>query len=186
MRQIGSSLLPTMLWRLSLTVLFIWHLFIGLVWAFDAFGYHTDKYLLPLSIAGWCVAFLIMSMRWVFGVSCTVSLTSWLPRLITDSWQGRERLWKVFWLYNLLGSNLLFIIMGSLLTAMEHKRVDEVILIPMGVLFATIAFAVFIWLSVSLWRCSSNVKWKGWGVIVCMLVIMGWLGLFVTAFGTLL
>ena len=82
---------------------------------------------------------------------------------IKDSWNGSEKLWKVFWLYN--------IILGTFLTKMFDflPEGNLGILIP-----AFLIVGVWgVWVMVSMWRCAFNAKWRGWGYIVRTLVVLG-------------
>jgi hypothetical protein len=78
------------------------------------------------------------------------------------AWQGRERLWKVFWLYNLL-LGLGF----SILT-------DYVV--TLGIIPSLIAMVIMLawatWITVALWRCAFNATWHAWGYIVRAIVVV--------------
>lgn len=74
--------------------------------------------------------------------------------LIKRAWNGEEKLWKVFWLYNVLGG----IVISFLVS-----------LVPIiGILLCII---YFVWNTVSLWRCAWNASIKLWGYILRVLII---------------
>jgi len=66
-------------------------------------------------------------------------------------WQGRGPLWKVYWLYGVLGSNVLALI---LLVLMQRGAIDSV-WFQIVLLLLT---AYTIWIVVSVWRCAFNVE----------------------------
>lgn len=70
-----------------------------------------------------------------------------------DSWQGREKLWVVFWLWNML--------LGSVMGVIDWKTQERPIAFDLAYLLLLLAYTVFI--CVTLWRCAFNVTWKGWG-----------------------
>lgn len=73
-----------------------------------------------------------------------------------NPWQavlGQERLWVVFWLYCLVGT-----VVVALLLAMSG-------LPPPAITTAlAVAFMVYVlWAHYSLWTCAFNTKWRPWG-----------------------
>lgn len=81
-------------------------------------------------------------------------------RFVTEPWNGKEQLWKVFWLYNFLIGNALLFGIG---------------LLPQGTLHAAVflfMLVYFIWIAVSLWRCAYNVDTKLWGHLTRILVVI--------------
>jgi hypothetical protein len=66
-------------------------------------------------------------------------------------WRGQGPLWKVYWLYGVVGSNVLALI---LLLLMERNAVAS------GWLqLLLLALAIYtVWIVVSVWRCASNVE----------------------------
>lgn len=80
---------------------------------------------------------------------------------IGRSWHGAERLWKVYWLYGVLGGalvQLVVTVLGKMAT-------------PLAIGGAIFYFVFVIWNLVSIWRCAWNCGWQGWGYIVRILVI---------------
>jgi len=66
-------------------------------------------------------------------------------------WRGHGPLWKVYWLYGVLGSNALALI---LLVLMQRDALDSVWF--QIVLLLLTAYTV--WIVVSVWRCAFNVQ----------------------------
>ena len=66
-------------------------------------------------------------------------------------WRGHGPLWKVYWLYGVLGSNVLALIM---LFLMQRGAIDS--LWFQIVLLVLAAYTV--WIVVSVWRCAFNVE----------------------------
>jgi hypothetical protein len=66
-------------------------------------------------------------------------------------WQGRGPLWKVYWLYGVLGSNVLVLI---LLILMERSALGSLWFQLVLLLLA----AYTVWIVVSVWRCAPNVE----------------------------
>lgn len=81
---------------------------------------------------------------------------------------GEERLWKVFWFYNILGVLLFALIeefFQAFLFATENgSRSYGGIIIFYGVV-AILFFPYIVWALVSLWKCAFNTGWKGWGYL---------------------
>lgn len=66
-------------------------------------------------------------------------------------WQGRGPLWKVYWLYGVLGSNMLALI---LLLLMQRGAIGSLWFQIVLLLLA----AYTVWIVVSVWRCAFNVE----------------------------
>jgi hypothetical protein len=66
-------------------------------------------------------------------------------------WQGHGRLWKVYWLYGVLGSNILALL---LLLLMERSALGSMWFQLVLLLLA----AYTVWIVVSVWRCAFNVE----------------------------
>jgi hypothetical protein len=69
----------------------------------------------------------------------------------TYYWQGRGPLWKAYWLYGVLGSNVLALILFVL---MQRGAIDSVWFQIDLLLLA----AYTVWIVVSVWRCAFNVE----------------------------
>lgn len=82
---------------------------------------------------------------------------------IGRAWRGEEKLWKVFWLYGVVGG----IVLQTLITVLAG--VGGMFLAIPG-LILMLAFAV--WNIVSVWRCAWNAKAKVWGYIVRVLCVL--------------
>lgn len=81
---------------------------------------------------------------------------------IKRAWKGEEKLWKVFWLYGVVGGFLLNFVVGL---AIGKGMVGFLVQLPYA-----------IWIMVSEWRCAWNASAKFWGVIVRILVVFGVIG----------
>jgi hypothetical protein len=66
-------------------------------------------------------------------------------------WRGRGPLWKVYWLYGVLGSTVLALMLFLL---MQRGAIDSVWFQVVLLLFA----AYTVWIVVSVWRCAFNVE----------------------------
>jgi len=92
---------------------------------------------------------------------------------IVRSWQGEERLSKVFWLYGMVYGALFQIILGA---------VHFVAVMLLGTIadipYPALRISYFLWITVATWRCSFNVDWKIWGYIVRILMILNWVVFF--------
>ena len=90
-------------------------------------------------------------------------------RTVSDSWNGVEDLWVVFWVHNILLGGIISYVIDSL----EDQGID-----PLYGMFTLFALVWSIWVTVALWRCAFNSKWQGWGYIVraviglCIAVLM--------------
>jgi hypothetical protein len=66
-------------------------------------------------------------------------------------WRGQGPLWKVYWLYGVIGSNLLA---ASLLLLMQSRGLGggwfQVVLLLLAV--------YTVWILISVWRCAFNVE----------------------------
>ena len=84
-----------------------------------------------------------------------------------NPWQvvlGRERLWIVFWLYCVLGTLLVTLLL--FISNLPARAIAE----TLAVLYAV----YLLWAHYSLWTCAFNVKWRPWGyvarVYACVLI----------------
>jgi hypothetical protein len=80
---------------------------------------------------------------------------------VTRAWAGRERLWKVYWVYGVLASVGLLLVLRMLLA----------VGMPQVLMFAIVA-PYQVWLVVSTWRCAFNADWRGWGYIARFLTVV--------------
>jgi hypothetical protein len=70
---------------------------------------------------------------------------------VASYWRGRGPLWKIYWLYGVLGSTALTLI---LLFLMQSGAVDSVWFQIVLLLLAVYT----VWIVVSVWRCAFNVE----------------------------
>ena len=66
-------------------------------------------------------------------------------------WRGEGPLWKIYWLYGVLGSNVLVLI---LLLLMQRGAMDS----GWFQLVLLVLAAYTVWIVVSVWRCAFNVE----------------------------
>ena len=93
--------------------------------------------------------------------------------IIKKAWRGEEKLWKVYWLYSVLGGIAVSVMFGVVLNIVAA-------LLGLGpVHYIGIAFmlAFYVWSTVSIWRCAWNVKVKFWGYLVRIFIVLGLIGL---------
>ena len=81
---------------------------------------------------------------------------------MAEAWDGREPLWKVYWLYHFLGSIVIGCIFWGLFKISPY--------VAGSALPAYCGY--YVWTIVSLWRCAFNAEWTFWSYIVRILVIM--------------
>lgn len=96
-------------------------------------------------------------------------------------WQGRERLWKVFWGWFLCGHGVILgcsvgvMVLAMLLGFMTDPRSLDAGIAGMATgatLLALLIIPYGIWCGVSLWRCADNCTNKMWGLGARGLVIV--------------
>jgi hypothetical protein len=78
---------------------------------------------------------------------------------ILNNFTGKNRLWEVFWLHNIL--------LGGLITSATDSLLDSDSL----VLLITVAWGV--WVFAGLWQCAFNTKWKVFGYLARGIVVLG-------------
>jgi len=83
--------------------------------------------------------------------------------IFADSWHGREKLWVVFWIYNLLAGYILETIVGFFA---DNSYIALIVYIIIFVPWS-------IWTTVSLWRCAYNTEIEVLGHLVRGLIIIG-------------
>ncbi|PIW27023.1 MAG: hypothetical protein COW30_11650 [Rhodospirillales bacterium CG15_BIG_FIL_POST_REV_8_21_14_020_66_15] len=100
-------------------------------------------------------------------------------------WNGRERLWIVFWAYGVFGTGgilascLAMIFIGlqiGLLVAPQDTDGGYYGGMAGMALGAALAVPYVIWMTVSLWRCAPNCETKMWGRLVRGWLVAQWLG----------
>ncbi len=91
-------------------------------------------------------------------------------RIIFSPLKGVEKLWKVFWIYNVtLGLVLSFVL----------QVIGHLAILPLLYIFLLIGILWTIWILVGLWKCAFNTKWEGWGYLARAFVVLSILGLMV-------
>jgi hypothetical protein len=102
-----------------------------------------------------------------------------LSEFVGRFWRGEERLWKAFWLFDVIGA----MAVAFAVTLVKGVVLDSLMWIGVGVIFwglaVIAALAYQTWVYVSVWRCAFNVGWKGWGYICRLLAVVGVVGVIV-------
>lgn len=99
------------------------------------------------------------------------------PQSLKAHWEGKASLASAFWLIGVVGSAIFKIMvygLESVITTPESASLHASIKIALGLLYLlsyilSIPYAIFA--MVSIWRCSWNSDWKGWGYIARFIVI---------------
>lgn len=86
---------------------------------------------------------------------------------VISSWKGEEKLWKVFWIYNIL-------LGGVLSLAMEIFPV-EIAAVYFAIMSIGIVWAI--WVTVALWTCAFNSSWAGWGYLVRAMIVFSFVAM---------
>ena len=87
-----------------------------------------------------------------------------IMNILLRAWRGEERLWVVFWIYNLLFSFVLNWYLDNVQISVESG---------FFVYWFIPCVAVYIaWISVSLWRCAFNVSFRFVGYAVRFSIIL--------------
>ena len=86
------------------------------------------------------------------------------PDPIRAYWSGQGPLWKVFWLWGVLGSWILAAVFLSVALSFGISGVIYVVT-------AVVMIPYTVWILVSVWQCSANVRTEHWGLIARMLTV---------------
>ena len=91
-----------------------------------------------------------------------------MKKLIEDAWNGEEELWRVFWIYGVVFS----IVLQIVLSIIEDKGIF--LLLVFIVLFISWSF----WNIVSIWKCAFNCDLRLWGYLARTTIIINlfWFG----------
>jgi len=87
---------------------------------------------------------------------------------IKKAWLGKKELYIVFWYYYIVGILILSILIPLIGVTAEQLKL-QIFLYPPLYLFVIV---YGIWIIVSLWRSAFNAKWKGWGYITRIIIII--------------
>ena len=82
--------------------------------------------------------------------------------IILKPWKGKEKLWIVFWIYNVVIGNLL------LLGALFSLDIGE----GLAVISSLTFFIYTFWVLVSIWRCAPNCSKGLWRDLARFIVIL--------------
>jgi hypothetical protein len=106
--------------------------------------------------------------------------------ILRKCWNGRERLWIVFWAYGVFGmgvviaSCLAMILIGLQIGLLFSPKDTDggywgaMLGMALG---AGLAVPYLIWMTVSLWRCAPNCEVKFWGGLTRGWLVAQWLGM---------
>ncbi len=87
---------------------------------------------------------------------------------LSKAWRGEERLWKVFWIYGVIGTIVLLVLLSI---------VNSIFGSTIAIVYALIIVAYTLWLTVAEWRCAFQTDWKIWGYVVRILIVLNLIGL---------
>jgi|GEM_PF-1807145 len=82
--------------------------------------------------------------------------------IVRSAWAGEVRLWKAFWLYFVLLLNLGVLVVGYVVGTFG---------LPYLAVWIVMA-PVMVWAAVSVWRCAFNARWRGWGYLARIVVVV--------------
>ena len=84
--------------------------------------------------------------------------------ILQDYWRGNGPLWKVFWLWGVLGSWILAAVFGLLAAGLGISW-------PLYLVFGAVMVVYTIWILVAVWRCADNVRAEHWAPIARALTV---------------
>ena len=87
-----------------------------------------------------------------------------MTAIVTEYWQGRGPLWKVFWLWGVVGS---WILAALFLAAVLGLGISW----TLDVVTAVIMICYTAWILVSVWRCADNAEAEHWAPIARALTV---------------
>ncbi len=87
-------------------------------------------------------------------------------------WRGEKTLARVFWVYGILYGAGLKIAMGGIILALVSLSDSNDLIGIVSIPIAIIYFIYVIWILVSIWRSAFNTKYKFWGYVARLYVII--------------
>lgn len=83
--------------------------------------------------------------------------------------KGKEKLWKVFWLWFVA----VWCVLGILFEFLAPYALTNDTFMHYWLQWVFLVLMVYmVWILMSLWHCAFNATWKGWGYLVRLTVIM--------------
>ncbi|WNC69400.1 hypothetical protein RI845_04430 [Thalassotalea nanhaiensis] len=82
--------------------------------------------------------------------------------IIKNNFNGKNKLWQVFWIQNILIGAILNFSVENIAPGLGHFSI---------ILLIVFSIAYSIWVAVGMWQCAFNASWVGWGYIVRGLLI---------------
>jgi hypothetical protein len=106
--------------------------------------------------------------------------------------KGEEKLWKVFWLFNIFGGSIIsvigtlamfqFLIAPIMEVTINDQELSSLIKYIPGILIGTAVVLFCIWFDIvtliSLWKCSWNSKNRIWGYLARGFIIVSFIFVF--------
>ncbi|MBC8212367.1 MAG: hypothetical protein H8E21_15000 [Gammaproteobacteria bacterium] len=80
---------------------------------------------------------------------------------IFNTWNGKEKLWRVW----VLGYPLAWLVLAPIIVLTQEANIDITVAFIAGAL-------LYFWLLVSIWRCSNNSNTKFWALANKILVVL--------------
>ena len=104
-----------------------------------------------------------------------------MKNLALSYWHGEKPLWKIFWIYGLIGGLLNY----SLLKMSDLVGTTNVYGQALSIISVIICVTYFIWHLVSVWRCAPNVKFKLFKTLVRLFIVLNIIGFTIIALPTI-
>ena len=90
-----------------------------------------------------------------------------IPELLSY-WNGKQKLWKAFWLIGILGR----IIVATIIILFSTIFTSIGLTWSIKILSIIFMISYVIWSFVSIWRCAFNVKNKNWGYVARLFITL--------------
>ncbi len=90
---------------------------------------------------------------------------------IKSAWKGNERLWKVFWIYFVFGTFVIWFMQKVALSIESAGALNNVLGRLLTILFGVLTTTYFVWVITSLWMCAFNSGSRALGYLSRALVI---------------
>lgn len=87
-----------------------------------------------------------------------------IKKFLVNCWQGKEKLWKAFWIPIFFSIILIFLSTVQIINGMDRNLVHATV--------HTVFLPFYIWFYVSVWRCAFNVKKRFLGYVARVVVVL--------------
>lgn len=91
--------------------------------------------------------------------------------IVKRAWKGEERLWKVFWIFNVLGFYVIGFMQQVVISIESAGALNHGYGRLLTILFGLLTIIYFIWAITSLWRCAFNTGSRVWGYLGRVFVV---------------